>query len=292
MKNNVAKSFIRKILTVSHSDFHPENKKRIFSVLEKNNFPVKVIQKLYNEVVNARLNVSNINVTEVTEEQRQRTKRKSYPFLPDETTVNVSNPNKEPGKFSGMTYIPKLTEELTSQIKYFVPDVKIAPRPPNKLGQFYSKMKQPVPKDEMSGVVYDIPCQQLDTRYIGETVQKVGNRTGQHRNDCTAANLKKRTKNRTALACHVKETGHQFNFEMEHVKILKRERNKTRLRIQEVNEIIMNEGQVCNFKSDSAIIGPAYGRLLKQFKLKKSNQHNNRTIQRQRTHSSQGFNID
>lgn len=78
---------------------------------------------------------------------------------------------------------------------------------------------------------------------------------------------------------------------MEDIKILKRERNKTRLRIQEVNEIIMHEDEVCNFKSDGVIIGPAYGRLLKQYKLNKSKKQNNRTNQHQRIHSMNGFSI-
>lgn len=46
MKFNVAKSFIRKVLAVSHFDFHKENKVKIETILVKNNYPLPVIKKL------------------------------------------------------------------------------------------------------------------------------------------------------------------------------------------------------------------------------------------------------
>lgn len=288
MKFNIAKSFIRKILTISHRDFHPANRKRIFAILMKNNFPIKLIERLYSQVVNKHLNKSSQHPTVIVDQQNQRTKRKSYPFLPDQSIANSST-NKSNAKFSAMTYIPGLSEELTSQIKYFVPEVKIAPKPPNKLGLFYSKLKQPLPKADLSGVVYQVNCKEKDTKYIGETIQKLGKRTGQHDNDCTAANLAKVNKKRTALACHAKEKKHQFDFDMKNVEVLKRERNKTKLRIQEVNEIVMQEDDVCNFKSDSTIIRPSYGRLLKQFKASTTKRLGDRTKQKQRIHAMNGF---
>lgn len=76
---NIAKSFIRKILTISHREFHKANKKRIFEILEKNNFPVKIIEKLYVQIVNTHLN--NTQPPPVTvEQQDRRSKRKSYLF--------------------------------------------------------------------------------------------------------------------------------------------------------------------------------------------------------------------
>lgn len=41
--------------------------------------------------------------------------------------------------YTGIAYVPGLSKEVSSQIKYFVPEVKIALRPPQKLRQFYSK---------------------------------------------------------------------------------------------------------------------------------------------------------
>lgn len=291
MKNNVAKSFIRKMLTVSHRDFHLANKERITNILRNNNFPMKLIFKLYDQVVNSHLNRTIQNTTVVPERQARNvnaiSKRKSYPFLPDDSKVNTSA-DKTNEKFPSMTYVPHLTEELCSQLRYFVPDVKIAPRPPQKLNQFYSKMKQPLMKVDLCGVVYQVPCKENDTDYIGETVQKVKTRMGQHNNDCSDTNLAKKTNKRTALAHHAKESGHEFNFD--DVKILKK--NKTKLRIQEVNQIIMHEDttNICNYKSDSVVIGPTYGRLLKKFKqISNKNRINRTTQQSQRVHANNGL---
>ena len=156
--------------------------------------------------------------------------------------------------------------------------------------KFYSKLKQPIEKADLNGVVYRVSCKENDTKYIGETIQKVSARMNQHNNDCSDRNLAKNTKKRTALACHTKETGHQFDFDLEKVEVLKRERRKAKLKIQEVNQIIMHEDQVCNFKSDTMIIGPAYGNLLKQFKINSDKKLHRIHQPRQRIHRQHDFN--
>ncbi len=148
-------------------------------------------------------------------------------------------------------------------------------------------MKQPVDKGDLTGVVYLITCLDQDTKYIGETIQRLSTRTGQHENDCSEANLNKRNKNRTALATHVKETGHKFDFNL--VKILKRERNKSKLQIQEVIQIIMHEGETCNFTSDAVVIGPAYGNLLTKYKATINKTRPTCKNNLQRTHVQHGF---
>lgn len=212
--------------------------------------------------------------------------------MPDKTIVNISSGKKDT-KYASITYVPELTEELCKQLKYFAPDVKIASSPPDKMVKFYSKLKQPIEKGDLTGVVYKIPCKESDTEYIEETIQKVCTRIGQHGNDCSTVNLAKKSKKRTALATHAKETGHRFDFDLENVQILKRERNKSKLKVQEVNQIIMHEGETCNFKSDSAVIGPAYGNLLKQFKLASvkrfDKNHPPRTDHINRKHIQHGF---
>lgn len=283
MKFNVARSFIRKVLMVSHIDFHAENKLKIQQILAKNNFPSKIIHKLYGQVIHTQQQPNRS-----TSVVNRSSNRKSYPFLPDQTKAEVSITNTNQ-KFAAMTYIPGLSEEITKKLKYFVPDVKIAPKPPLKMVQFYSKLKQPIEKADLSGVVYDISCESKDVRYIGETIQKLGSRTGQHKNDCKPDNLAKLNKKRTALAYHVKKSGHQFDFDIHKIKILKHERNKTRLQIQEVNQIIIHEDSVCNYKSDSLVIGPAYGDLLKQYHKHSKKIANTVPVHRQRTHASHGF---
>lgn len=159
--------------------------------------------------------------------------------------------------FSSISYVPKLTEALAKQLKYFIPDVMLAPRPMNKNSRFFSNMKARINKEDKAGCVYQIDCADCDKIYIGETIQKLSKRIEQHVSDC--ANLDRKS---TALAAHTKALGHRFEFG--DARILCRERYKSRLRIQEVNHIIANDHRTCNFKTDNTFVSPLYYSLLKQ----------------------------
>lgn len=105
--------------------------------------------------------------------------------------------------------------------------------------------------------MYHIPCTNCDRCYIGETIRKLGKRLCEHKTDQKNA-LRKAA---TALASHVQQFGHQFDFNR--TSILQQERTKRRLELQEVHQIIIHENQACNFKSDSAHISPVYFNLIK-----------------------------
>lgn len=75
--------------------------------------------------------------------------RKSYPLLLDKTKAE-SSITKKTENYAATAHIPKFTEELTKQLTYFTPDLKVAPRPPQKMAQLYSKL--------FKGFVYQIPC--------------------------------------------------------------------------------------------------------------------------------------
>lgn len=73
MKNNVAKAFIRRVLSLSHSQYVDENLARIRAILAKNNFPVNVCNELIHSVMHSRNGHAFNNV--------------SYPYL-NNTTIN------------------------------------------------------------------------------------------------------------------------------------------------------------------------------------------------------------
>lgn len=62
------------------------------------------------------------------------------------------------------------------------------------------------------------------------------------------------------MATHTYNTGHSFNFEKPN--ILKFERNKLKLQIQEVNQIMKFEDKVCNFKTDKKDYSNTYYNLI------------------------------
>lgn len=84
---------------VSHRDFHATNKLRIEEMLKKNNFPMPIIQKLFrqiitssfcsNSVVKQTYSSIQLNGGFVQHQDPISNKRKSYPFLLDETRVEL-----------------------------------------------------------------------------------------------------------------------------------------------------------------------------------------------------------
>ena len=180
---------------------------------------------------------------------------------------NNGNPSARvdanPTKFCSVAYVPRVSEAIKRQIQYFIPEVTIANRPDNKLGQLYSKEKDKIDDMQTSDVVYQITCS-CSILYIGETCQKACIRKRQHVNSVTPDNLAKpKTSSASALALHVKTTGHQFDFDS--MKVLDRKSNKKKLQISEVNHIIMNKDRTCNHKQDTEHIAPAYSNLLRLY---------------------------
>lgn len=95
-----------------------------------------------------------------------------------------------------------------------------------------------------------------DSKYAGETIQKLGERIKEHKSSCEKVSIN----NITALSKHAVDLTHKFDFD--NVKTLCNENNKDKLRIQAVNHIVMmNEEKCCNFKTDSQHIIPSYYNL-------------------------------
>jgi len=189
---------------------------------------------------------------------------KSYPFLNDTTRMDVSTTaasattTTEPKRYAGLTYVPGLTEQLSKKLKSFAPNLTIAPRPPVKVSKLFSDMKEKLRPGQCSCVVYGIPCGGCKSWYYGETTWSVDNR-------CKLGHVKdlKNIKNKprkTALVHHTNTTKHQFDFEKK--KIMKKVRSRRTLKIHEVNQIILNEHQAVNFKSDAEHVSPEFYNLI------------------------------
>lgn len=147
---NVAKSLAKKVFKYSHKDFHQINTNKIRRILVKNNFPVHEIERIVDMA--------------------------SKPAsLPKKTSITANKPS-----YSSFTYVSELSEALTNQIKYFMPDVTVANKPELKLDRFYSKQKDKLNDEVISYVVFELDCLDCDTIYIGETIQKAGVRKKQH----------------------------------------------------------------------------------------------------------------
>lgn len=143
------------------------------------------------------------------------------------TTTNEANQSNqrvenEQKIYSRLTYIPSISESITWKIKECCPNVTLAPKPPCKVNNFFTKTKTQLPIGRQSGCVYQLECNQCDKIYIGQTTQLVSKRMEQHEYDCKCDI----NKPLTALAVHSKRKKHTFNFE--EVSILKKENNVKR----------------------------------------------------------------
>lgn len=261
---NTAKSFIKRVLQLSHRSFHAANLVRIRNILGKNSFPSKVIDKLIHQVRGQNGNTSIMP-------------NRSYPFLESTiNTVNITQAPMETKSFCSIPYVPGLSKVLNKEVQYFIPDVKLANKPSSKLSELYCDMKQKLHKLDNSGCVYSIPCKDCSAQYIGETIQKLRMRVSQHKSSVNpTSQTAAKKENPTALVIHSRENSHQFDFER--TGILYKNRNKKKLQIQEVHHIIANEETSCNFKSDSDHIGPTYYNLIKSTNscIRRRNGHRN-----------------
>ncbi|XP_037032177.1 uncharacterized protein LOC119071404 [Bradysia coprophila] len=283
MVRNVAKSFIKRVFSVSHRSFHESNLHTVKQILTKNSFPPKMIDKMVSEVTN------KYKFGNVSREQ------KSYPFLdatkPPERKGPLANstmhepkeisfkemtttpPPKYPKRalgYAGITYIEGVSETIKTQLKVHAPQLKLAFRPPCKVSQAFTNMKDKVEDAQQSNVVYGIPCIQCRVSYIGETSRCLSERCSQHEKD--VANVAKKP-TKTALVRHVSTTQHQFDFNS--AKILRKVRTRGLLKIHEANHIILNEQSVVNFKKDAKHVSPVVYNLIKKKMIGKSLRNQN-----------------
>ena len=83
--------------------------------------------------------------------------------------------------------------------------------------------KPPTPKDQVTGVIYQIPCECGDN-YIGKTSKTLNERLKEHQRG-----IRRMDKN-NSVAVHVRDTGH--NISWENAKIMLKEDNKMRRKIK------------------------------------------------------------
>lgn len=183
---NTAKSFIRRVFTLSHASFHKENKETIKLILDKKNIPKKTSEQLIHQVCQTMFSqkskcssgypfISRTEINETTRLENISDLGSPQPPVANSTMIDVTitpavQPPPKKKMFAGMTYVPNLTEVVSKQIRKYAPDLRIAPRPPSKVLSVFSDMKQKLKIGQCScRVVYNIPCKDCRRSYVGET---------------------------------------------------------------------------------------------------------------------------
>ena len=94
------------------------------------------------------------------------------------------------------------------------------------LRSLLTKVKDPLPKEKLAGVVYQIPCQ-CGKVYVGETQRRLETRVKEHRDACNKGDTGK-----PAIAEHQWDQQHQVNWEG--TRVLDRANRPVQLRVKEV----------------------------------------------------------
>jgi hypothetical protein len=214
--------------------------------------------------------------------------------------VNVEIPNIEVPRvrYQSIYYIRGLSERIAHNIENEITDVRVAYRPSRTMDCIYSKMKDKNSKWDISSVIYAIQCMicPVKREYIGKTEQRLGSRNKQHLNiaqkmmklmqqerdlnpdmdesvifinESVDENLIKNQImelcNISAIAQHMYESGHTFDFE--NTRILNHESNSRKLSILEM--LYINQMPNVNKIVDLDKLSIAYKGILKTLNDKK-----------------------
>ena len=129
-------------------------------------------------------------------------------------------------------------------------DVTVCHKGFNLLQNNFSKLKSEIPTNKKTHTVYQVPCKDCPSVYIGQTIQYLQNRLNGHKYD---------RKNITALKKHEQTLNHKFDFTA--TKILKTEAHKRKREYHEMIFIKKN-AQAVNDKADIAGLNKIYYNLL------------------------------
>ena len=105
-----------------------------------------------------------------------------------------------------LPYYPGLSERIGRIIRGA--RIGIAYNPRRTILDVISKLKDPIPTGDKSGIVYHSSFKDCDQFYIGETGRNLKQRLDEHDR---AIRLGKMTQ--SAIACHCLQSGHKFDFD-------------------------------------------------------------------------------
>lgn len=241
-KLNVVDNTIKRIYGLSSKKFHGKCTLLIKQILCQNNYPIKLINQ-------------RIKKYFCTKNERR---------APVDT--NNSQNSSDVIQYRGIQYNSKCSQNIGKIICQNVPDLRMGYKPITTNRTLFTKTKQKTAKDDMYGVVYDLPCygdgfSSCDLEYVGSTGHKLKSRNGQHEGDIAHYNQTGDLEGETAVVHHFHDTGHVPDFG--EAKILEVEQNFTKRRILESLHILTKP--TINFKKDTDNISVAYNCLLNRY---------------------------
>jgi hypothetical protein len=230
LKINTAVGLIRRVFEFTSNKTREEKSDVVRSILLKNSYPRRIINKLINEY---------------------QSKSPSTTVRQDRLIAPVS-----------IQYVKGLTEAICKKITSLNGNKTIGVSSQRSLMRFFSKLKDPLDDEEKTRLIYYIPCKDCLKAYIGLIWRQfITKRKKQH---IYGQNNARTKKNRTALEDHVVNEGHRFDFD--NMRILDMNSNYGKLKILEMLHI--NANNTVNKRSDVSNTIHQYSGLLHHLKLK------------------------
>ncbi len=124
-------------------------------------------------------------------------------------------------------YVSGVSEWIRKACEKF--NLKVVFKSGPTLRSLLTKVKDPLPKEKLAGVVYQIPCQ-CGKVYVGETQRRLATRVKEHRDACTKGDTWK-----SAIAEHQWEEQHQVDWDS--TRVLDRATRPIQLRVKEALHI-------------------------------------------------------
>ncbi|BHF83695.1 hypothetical protein SprV_0902683900 [Sparganum proliferum] len=116
-----------------------------------------------------------------------------------------SNEGPELRKFYSLPYMQGISEAIARQLNRF--GIFVAHKPASSVRATLSRVKDPIPKEQQSNVIYRIPCANCSCDYVGHTGRRLGTRINEHK-------LAIRRRDPLSLVfAHALECDHRFNWE-------------------------------------------------------------------------------
>lgn len=223
-KQNTVSLLTRKIFELSDESYHDKNLDLLRKTLRENGYSDKFID-------------DNIN----------RTIKK--------VKVSDPKPSKEKGKPLTYVTVPYESEtfgRLRSCLGTY--KIEVVAKPSTTLKKLlYPEVKDPIPKENVSGVVYAIRCS-CDKTYIGNTEQHIYERFKQHNRGDVA---------HSALSAHIRETDHPITFDNMVVCCMEGKR-----KAREIKEMVyIKSTNNINEQTDSYALSDSYNHLLSRLNI-------------------------
>jgi hypothetical protein len=158
--------------------------------------------------------------------------------------VDLSDDNPEKVGCLVIPFVPEIHRKVRSLCDSLGVHLLYSRKP--NLGNLLAPIRPSLSVDDTRNCVYQIPCGDCDSVYIGETKRKFSTRCKEHKYACMKASscgaVKESEKYDTGLPLHSLEFQHNFNFH--EALILKRELNHSRRKFLEAIEILKKPNSI------------------------------------------------